>query len=75
MNIFWLWNEPSEFPLLLMGKFALTCKCLGFHECFQNKLHSQTKAFLYLLSVYTFLNRNAQVILVNGYENEAESVL
>ena len=30
----WLWNESFEFPLFLMGKFALIYKCFGLQTCF-----------------------------------------
>jgi hypothetical protein len=32
MNIFEFWNESSEFPLYLMGKFALLYKCLDYEH-------------------------------------------
>ena len=47
MNSFGLWKESSEFPLLLMGKFALICKCFGLQARFQNERCSQTKVLLY----------------------------
>jgi hypothetical protein len=38
MNIFEFWKESSEFPLFLMGKFALIYKCFGLQARFRNEL-------------------------------------
>ena len=56
MNIFGLWNKSSQFPLFLMGKFALIYKYFAFQACFQNDLCSQTKVLLYLKCSYFWLN-------------------
>ena len=34
MNISGLWNESSDFPLFLSGRFALIYKCFGLQACF-----------------------------------------
>ena len=47
---FELWNESSELPLCLTGKFPLIYKCFRLQACFQNDLCSQTKVLLYLQS-------------------------
>jgi hypothetical protein len=47
MNIFEFWNESSEFPLLLMGNFALIYECFGLRARFRNELCSQAKVPLY----------------------------
>jgi hypothetical protein len=58
MNIFGFWNESSEFPLFLMGKFALIYECFGLRARFRNELCSQSKVWLYLgLCKYTFAQR------------------
>jgi hypothetical protein len=49
MNIFEFWNESSEFPLFLMGKFALIYECFGLRARFRNELCSQTKVPPYIL--------------------------
>ena len=46
LNIFGLWNESSEFPLFLLGKFALMYKCFGLQAGFWNKRGSQIKVLL-----------------------------
>jgi hypothetical protein len=43
MNIFLFWNESSEFPLFLKGKFDLIYECFGLQARFRNELCSQTK--------------------------------
>jgi hypothetical protein len=48
MNILGFWNESSEFPLFLMGKFASTHECVGLRARFRNELCSQTKVPPYL---------------------------
>jgi hypothetical protein len=48
LNIFEFLNESFEFPLFLMGKFALIYKCFGLRARFRNELCSQTKVPLYL---------------------------
>jgi hypothetical protein len=47
MNIFELWNEPSVFPLFLMGKITLIYECFGLRARFWNELCPQTKVPLY----------------------------
>jgi hypothetical protein len=42
--------ESSEFPLFVMGKFALIYECFGLRTRFWNELCSQTKVPLYLHS-------------------------
>jgi hypothetical protein len=53
INIFEFWNESSEFPLFLMGKFTLIYEFFGLQAHFQNELCSQTKVPLY----FDFLER------------------
>jgi hypothetical protein len=51
MNIFELWNESSEFPLFLVGKFALIQELFGLGARFRKELCSQAKVPLHLLNL------------------------
>jgi hypothetical protein len=56
INIFKFWNESSEFPLFLMGKFALINECFGLQARLQNELCSQTKVPLYISGLFCVLS-------------------
>ena len=62
LNIFGLWNESSEFPLFLLGKFALMYKCFGLQACCQNELCLQTKVLLYYYFKSLFLRQKGRVL-------------